>query len=216
MVESLLTPPVAATEPTGTGTAAPAATPNTPPASGTAPTPNADGKQTAPAATPPATPAPKAPEAYKLTLPESGEFNDAVRTAYEGVARKHNLTNEAAQEILNEVAPKLAERRAAQIDAQIKATREGWYAASLADKDIGGDKLKDNLATASKAVALGGPELPAFLKETGLDLHPVVIKWAIAVGKALSPDRIVSSGQGGPSAERKSDASVIFGTVDKK
>jgi hypothetical protein len=68
---------------------------------------------------------------------------------------------------------------------------KGWADEVKTDKDIGGDKLAENLGVAKKALDLGPPELKALLNESGLGNHPAVVKWAIAVGKALSEDKFV-------------------------
>jgi len=222
-VESLLTT-AASTEP-----AAPASPASTQPAGGTptppvtppaadkpaAPTPSTPPKEPASAQTPPAKPATGAPEKYDLNVEANSAFAGDVRTSFEAVARKHGLSNAAAQELLSEVSPKLSAQRAAQIDAAVRAQREQWYADSVNHPKFGGDKLKDTLAVASKALALGDPQLGQFLKDTGLDMHPLIIGWAAAVGRALAPDRIVTAAPGAPSS-RKSDGEVFFSKVDKQ
>lgn len=207
-MESLLTTAAPATEgaPAATGqpSATPPSTPGTPPA--------------ASPATPPAEPAATKPAeiTYDLKAPEGVDFFDGdVRTSFEATAKKHGLSQVAAQELLSEVTPKLAARRAAQIEDQITSVRQSWYRQSVNHPEWGGSKLAETKDLASKALALGGPELPAFLKETGLDMHPLVIGWARKVGQALHPDRVVTAGGGAPSA-RKSDAEVLFGKVDRQ
>lgn len=223
MVESLLQPAAssnpAAPAPTPATPAAPAATGATAP-SVPAATPPSTPTPAAPASTPPQTPpaaAPTgAPDKYDLKVDQGSAFEGDVRTTFESVAKKHGLSNAAAQELLSEVSPKLVAQRAAQIDSAIAAQRREWHTQSVNHPVWGGAKLPETLATASRALALAGPSLPQFLKDTGLDMHPLIIEWAAHVGRAIAPDRVVTSAPG-ETAARQTDGQVFFGKVaDKK
>jgi hypothetical protein len=146
-----------------------------------------------------------APEAYEFKPPEGGKFDDEVIGVFSNVAKELDLSQGAAQKILDAIAPKVAERFAArQLDA-ITNTVTQWVADTKADKVLGGDKLTENLAVAEKALAaFGTPELRKLLGNydaktnpngTGLGNHPEVIRAFFNAGKAISEDKFVPGGR---------------------
>lgn len=169
-------PAPAAALPAGVPAAPPVAAPVAPPATTTPATPAAPA---APAAT-------AAPVVYAFKDAEGKPVESDVTKAYAEIAGKHKVSPEAAQEILSKVSPVLQQ----QLAAQAEATRQSWLDASTADPEFGGANLKSSLELAAKTFALGRPTLGAFLKETGLDNHPELVAWAVAVGKRLSPDSL--------------------------
>lgn len=130
-----------------------------------------------------------APEAYEFSAPEGQEFDPAVIEQFSEVAKDLNLTQDAAQKVLDKMAPAIAQR---QVNALAEA-HKGWIDSTKADGEIGGDKLAENIAVANTAFEkFGTPELRALLDETGLGDHPEMIRWAHRVGKAMSEDGFVS------------------------
>jgi hypothetical protein len=134
-----------------------------------------------------------APEKYEFKVPEGKQFDAEVLTTYSEVARELNLSQEAAQRVLDAMAPKMAERQM----AQIEAIRTGWADSSKGDKEFGGEKLSENLSVAKKALdAFGTTELRSLLNESGLGNHPEVIRFMFRAGKAISEDRMVTGTKG--------------------
>jgi len=130
-----------------------------------------------------------APEKYEFKAPEGKEFDPAVIESFSAAAKEANLTQDAAQKLVEKMAPVLAERQA----AQVKAVQEGWAEASKTDKEFGGAKLQENLAVAKKAIdTYASPELKTLLNETGLGNHPEVIRMLFKVGQSLKEDTFVS------------------------
>ena len=171
------TPSTDAGEPTTTdSTAAPAAgTPATAPADATS---AQDTKPTEPVV----------PEAYELKMPEGVELDQAATTEFTAIAKELKLDQAAAQK-LADIGAKMAQRQA---DAHAQLV-ETWTEQVKTDKEIGGDKLAENLGVARKAIdTFGSPELKALLNSTGLGNHPEVVKLAFKVGKAISEDGFVS------------------------
>ena len=153
----------------------------------------AAGKAESTEATPKAeaeTPKPEgAPEKYEFKAPEGQSFDGDVLEAYSEVAKKLNLSQEAAQSVLDAMAPKMAERQM----AQIEAVRNGWAESSKGDKEFGGEKLPQNLSVAKKALdQFGTAELRSLLNESGLGNHPEVIRFMYRAGKAISEDTVVT------------------------
>lgn len=142
---------------------------------------------------------PGAPEKYEFKPAEGQpEFDQKTIEQFSDVARELNLPQDAAQKVLDKMAPVLAAR---QTEA-IEAIRTQWADDAKADKEIGGDKLDENLATAKKAIdQFGTPELRTLLDQSGLGNHPEVIRAFYRAGKAISEDRFVS-GQGSQTGQQ--------------
>lgn len=131
---------------------------------------------------------PAAPEKYEFKAPEGKAFDEAVLTQFSEVAKELNLPQDAAQKILDKVAPAIQARQA----EAIQAARTEWANTARIDKEFGGDKLPENLAVAKKALdTFGTPELRALLNESGLGNHPEVIRLMYRAGKAISEDGFV-------------------------
>ena len=129
-----------------------------------------------------------APDKYEFKAPEGREFDTETIARFSEVAKELNLTNEAAQSILDKMGPQLASRQ----ESQIKAIQNQWMQASTADKEFGGEKLIENLSVAKKALdAFGSTELRTLLNESGLGNHPEVIRFMYRAGKAISEDSFV-------------------------
>ncbi len=127
---------------------------------------------------------------YEFEIPQGIEVDQARLDQFKGLAKELGLTADAAKKVVEmEVA------RVQQAAEQHLKTVTGWADAVKSDKEIGGDKLAENLATARKAIDLGPPELKELLNSTGLGNHPAVVKWALAVGKKLSEDAFVPGGK---------------------
>ena len=134
-----------------------------------------------------------APDKYEFQAGEGRQFDDEVIGAFSEVAKELNLSNEAAQKVLDKVAPVLASRQ----EAQVAEARAQWAADSKADKEFGGDKLQENLAVAKKARdAFATPALVELLDQSGLGDHPEVIRFFVKAGKAISEDNFVAGGHG--------------------
>jgi len=146
---------------------------------------------------------------YEFKIPDGVETDQKTLDEFTKVAKELKLSPESAQ--------KLVDLRAAAVQTakeQHAATVAGWADAVKADKELGGDKLAENLAIAKKAIDLGPPELKTLLEDSGLGNHPAVFKWAHAVGKALSEDTF-KAGSSAP-AVGKSTASVLYGGTSTK
>lgn len=146
-----------------------------------------------------------APEKYELAAPEGKEFSQEVLGAFSEAARELNLSNESAQKMLDKIGPAFAERQA----NAMEAARTQWVNDSRGDKEFGGDKLQENIATAKKALdKFGTPELVTLLNESGLGNHPEIIRAFYRAGMAISEDGFVS-GSGGQTIG-KGDARKLY------
>lgn len=145
-----------------------------------------------------------APEKYEFKAPEGQEYDSNLLSAFEAAAKDANLPQDAAQKLLDKMAPQLAERQG----EQVLAIRKDWFEQSKADKEFGGDKLEVNLAIAKKALdTFGTPELNKLLVSTGLGNHPEMIRLMFKAGKAISEDSFVP---GGTAPTSKTNAAAVL------
>ena len=136
-----------------------------------------------------------APEKYEFKLPEGVQLDANGTAAFSEVAKELNLTQDAAQKVLDKMGPVIAGRHA-EVLTQAKAQ---WVEAAQTDKEYGGEKLAENLAVAKKALdTFGSPELRTLLNESGLGNHPEIIRAFFKAGKAISEDKFVPATGGSP------------------
>lgn len=135
----------------------------------------------------------EAPESYEFTMPDGVELDEKAAGEFADIAKQLKLPRDQAQKIVD----LYAQRVQSQVESH-RATVEAWATSVKADKDIGGDKLPESLATAKKSLeTFGTPELKALLNTSGLGNHPEVVKLMYRVGKAISEDRFIVGGESG-------------------
>ena len=153
-----------------------------------------------------------APEKYDFKAPEGTSYDPAVLDTFSAAAKDANLTQDAAQKLLQTMGPALAVRQA----EQVKAIQDGWAESSRTDKEFGGEKLQENLALAKKALDQFAPkgsdgsaaEFRTLLETTGLGNNPEVIRFLVRVGKGISEDGFVSGRNGTPPPTDR--ASILY------
>ena len=141
--------------------------------------------------------APKgAPETYEFNTKitdESAELDPEVVTAFGEVAKELDLPQDAAQKVLDKVAPVIQAKQAKVLE-QVKTD---WANDSQADKEFGGENLAENLEIAKKSLdAFGSDTLKSLLHETGFGNHPEIIRFMFKVGSAISEDSYVGNSEG--------------------
>jgi hypothetical protein len=156
--------------------------------------PTATSASTTPEST---TPKVEVPESYDLKMPEGVALDEQAATEFTAIAKELKLDQATAQKFAD-VGAKMAQRQA---DNHAKLV-ETWTEQVKTDKDIGGDKLEENLGIARKALdTFGTPELKDVLNATGFGNHPAVIKAFYKIGQAISEDRFVTGGAKGPETD---------------
>lgn len=150
------------------------------------------------------------PEKYEIKLPEGETIDPKVMGEFEAVAKELGLSNANAQK-LAEFGPKIASLVANKTTETINAAKVDWHKQSMNDKEFGGDKYRENLAVAKKALdSFASPGLVSLLKETGLQMHPEVIRLLYKAGKTISEDSMVNGGNN-DKTEDKSPADILYG-----
>ena len=144
-----------------------------------------------------------APEKYEFNpkvADAPNELDPEVLTAFGDVAKELNLPQEAAQKVLDKVAPVIQARQA----KAIEQTKVEWANLSKSDEEFGGESLTENLDVAKASLdTFGTDALKTLLSETGLGNHPEVIRFMYRAGKAISEDSYVGNSEGAnPSGSR--------------
>jgi hypothetical protein len=125
------------------------------------------------------------------------ELDTTAVDRFKAVAGELKLPAESAQKVVD----LYADIRKAEAEAFANQV-QAWGDEVKADKEIGGDKLAENLAVAKKAVdAFGGDEIRSLLDSTGMGNHPAVVRMMVKIGKAISEDGFV---KGAPKSPAKS------------
>ena len=152
---------------------------------------------------------PKAPAKYELTWPDSSTATAEDVKAFEGWARKLNLTNEQAQAMLEER------------EAQVDSTLARFLEQTTADPDYGGDKLAETQRLANLIIDRVRPEgharrdgLLAILEGSGYINNIEVVSFLADLGKLAGEDGTGFAGGGGANEERAEDQ--MFPTTKKK
>lgn len=190
--------------------AAPAATP----APSAAPAPAADakeGKEATDGKDGKEAKAAAAPEKYEdFTLPEGMQADPTTMGKFAEVAKKHGLSQEAAQEMVN-LGAQMQAGNAETIKAALETQGKAWGEQALADKEFGGEKFEENLAVAKKGLdQFATPELKNLLVQSKLGNHPEVLRAFFRIGQAISEDGFVPGRVG---SARKSNAEVLYGNT---
>jgi len=128
------------------------------------------------------------PVEYDLKVPKGVDLKGESLDELKATAKELGLTQEQAQR-LADLGAKQAQGFAAQLVEQQKTLTAEWAEQTTADKEIGGDKLPENLGVAKKALdTFGSPALKTLLNQSGLGNHPEVVRFMVKAGKAISED----------------------------
>ena len=181
MSEENAMPETGQTNPAAPPPEAAATPPTAAPPAPAQPETNATGGEEAKVDTPPA--------AYALDFGVYGDNVDAGEAAFlSKIAQESGADAASASKLVQDLT----------LWGQVKHEQQvqAWEEASRNDPDFGGEKLNENLAIANRALEAYDPqgEIRAMLTETGYGNHPDLIRFMLAIGRDLAPDRMVSGG----------------------
>lgn len=134
------------------------------------------------------------PEKYELKLPDGALLKPAHLEQLASYAKEQKLSNVEAQALLER------ENLAAVsfhkgLQDQVEAESNQWVKEIEADKELGGDAFKENVALANRVVSKFGTEkLRMELDRTRLGNHPELNRLLVRIGKAFGEDRLVLPG----------------------
>lgn len=137
---------------------------------------------------------------YEFKAPEGVVLDDKRVEKFTAIAKELKLPADKAQALVD-----LATEVEVARKAEHQAIVAKWVDEISNDKELGGDKLDENLAVAMKTYDLLPAEEAKALKDmlnlSGFGNHPSVIRLFHKVGKALSEDRFIPGGKAPNGAE---------------
>lgn len=129
-----------------------------------------------------------APESYEdFKAPEGLKYDDQVMDAFKEVAKETNLSQAQAQNLLDKVAPVIAQRQM----AQIAEVSKQWAERSQADKELSADwnrsmadiaRVRDRFAKNEDGSV--DPDIAEFMS-TPIGNHPGLLKLLARAGRAI-------------------------------
>ena len=130
-------------------------------------------------------------------------------------AKAQGFSNETAQAVLERENGAIARYQESQM-AQFKEMVEvKWVEQVKADKEIGGEKFKENVELAHRALKqFGSPDFIKELDSSGYGNHPELVRIFARVGKMISNDKAVMPGM--QSAPKKSREELFYGESSKE
>lgn len=137
---------------------------------------------------------PVVPEKYEFAVPEGFELDAEIATEFEAFAKESKLTQEVAQKYVD-FGAKLVQANQKKADEAWANQRKTWREEVVADKEVGGKALAENMGYAAKAIDTFGPELRELFDTSGWGDNPAFVKAFIRIGKAISEDRLVGGVQ---------------------
>lgn len=171
-------------------------------------TPTQEPAKDEPAKEPEKEPAPKpaAPEKYEFAMPEGYVVDEAAVEAVTPILKELNCSQETAQKLVDLHFAQIKAMQEVQEKAKAETLAQ-WAKEIRADKDIGGPNVLQNLLPGTRLLdKFGSPALNELLQESGLDRHPAVVRFLVAVGREFAEDRWADGGKRGPAGDMTPDA----------
>lgn len=151
----------------------------------------------------------KEDEDYDLKLPEESHLSDADKERIAEYAKKQGLSKEAAQQLIDDE----NSARAEFVDSFQEKHKEivsGWVEQIKEDKELGGEKFKESVEFARRAVdRFGNEELKDALERSGYGNHPELARFCARIGRAMGNDQTVFAGDKGSSERSMED--IFYG-----
>lgn len=147
---------------------------------------------------------------YDLQAPEGSTLDDAAIAAVSEFAKSHGLSQEQAQAVLERDHAAAATAHEGAHEAYAEKVKE-WAAASLADPDLGGEKLAETQRFVGAGLRVAEEVAPGFrgaFDELGLLNHPVALKFMRWVGSERSEGGVLPGG--GQPSEPKDEVRAFY------
>lgn len=145
----------------------------------------------------------KVTEYEDFSLPEGVSIDEGTLTTFTEFAKRKELTQEEAQELVD-MQTKIGQENVKANDDRWADIRAGWIDESKADKEIGGVDFEIKLGVAGRAInKYGTKALVELLNLHGIGDHPEFIRYSYRIGKTLKEDTSLR----GKGSEDKRDAS---------
>lgn len=156
----------------------------------------------------------KAPDKYTLALPKDSLLKQEHLETLSAYAKKHGFTQAQAEATLQRDHQAAADAQAAQV-AMVKNQSETWAKETIADPEIGGDKLKEVAERCKRVLQkFGDKELNDDLAMSGLGNNKRLVKLLNNIGLAMKEDQLVLGGdQAGSGGDKSAVSSLLPATM---
>ena len=156
------------------------------------------------------------PEAYdykNVQLPENMELDAEMTGKFNEYAAKLNLSQKGADDLMQMAVELTKQTQQQTVDAIGKlneAKIEGYRQLLNTDKEVGGARLKESIATANLAydAFFKDEDLRVMLAESGMTVHPKFIKALKSIGAQMKNDTIHT--EGGAAAEKRERQDILY------
>lgn len=146
---------------------------------------------------------------YKLELGKESLLDNSHVESITAFAKENNLSNDQAQKLLGQREETISNYVNA-VDEAHEAELAGWRDSVVNDVDMGGDNLKETVASAKKVVEkFGGEDFTNILRDTGYGDNPHVVRFLSNIGKLMSDDSLILPKAAGVT---KTNEEVFYGS----
>lgn len=147
----------------------------------------------------------EAPKDYELALPKDSMLTDDQFDKISSFAKEKGLSKEQAQSLVDRESKQISDYY-----AQHAERVSGWKKAIETDKELGGEKYKESVEFAHRALdRYGSQSLKDELEKTGLGNHPEMVRVFARIGRQMSEDSLVVPGT--KSGQKKSIEDIFYG-----
>lgn len=157
----------------------------------------------------PPAPPPPAEIKYELKLPDGSILDPAYVDSVVKYAKDKGLTNEKAQDILNqnnEFAAAYEKKQQTDYEARMNA----WAEEVKADKEIGGADFEKNSELAKRVIEkFASDDLKSALDTSKLGNYPGLVRMMVKIGKAMGDDAFIVPGAA--PAAKPTMAELLYG-----
>jgi len=155
------------------------------------------------------------PEKYELKLPEGSLVDNSRLEEIAAFAKAQGFSNETAQAVLDRESGALNAYHESQQAMLKELTEVKWVEQVKADKEIGGEKFRENVELAHRALAhFGSEDFKNELNRTGFGNHPELVRVFARVGKLIANDQAVRPGV--QTTQKKSAEDLFYGESQNK
>lgn len=145
---------------------------------------------------------PNVPEKYEFKVKDGETLSEEDAQAYGSVARELGLSQEQAQKLYDNAAPKIAEIFTRKSQAVMRQAQAGWNAALQNDAELGGENLNTTRLNVQKFLSgFGTPGYMNLMRATGLMNHPEMARVMARIGAAMGNDNVFINGDTKPAAK---------------
>lgn len=126
-----------------------------------------------------------APEKYDLKLSDGSHLSAKALDRIASFSKEQGLSQDEAQA--------LVQKQETEAKTIVEEESKQWQSETQADKELGGEKFKNTIELAHRAMkATASPKLQKMLEDRGGIHHPEVIRHFYNLGKMMGEDKLVS------------------------